>query len=336
MAFILSNKAATTALVRAASTKSPAAALIVAGVCSRLKARRNLVVSYVATPFKEQWHVTVHGPSPNSDRAGLPQLISKEQVEALEAELDQGASVAALRRFNDNLRNIPADRWEAVLRPVFNELCFNLESFNPAFTSCLLMVQRTIGVSDYVRRDLALKNLIQPLAGEYGMHNGQEQLKTHRELFSDFFTSLFGYDLQQLLADSPPPAAAQLLFSQMSRDIMTGGTLSNDAMEQASYALGYNLAIEYLADYEKTWMLDSFRALDERIFAVLGKKIDWIFLEVHAEGEAEHAAIGHNAVLNLVPTDHMHILRRAMADHDRDFAVFYNRIADMLAEGALA
>ena len=26
--------------------------------------------------------------------------------------------------------------------------------------------------------------------------------------------------------------------------------------EQASYAMGYNLAIEYLADYEKTWMLD--------------------------------------------------------------------------------
>lgn len=41
-------------------------------------------------------------------------------------------------------------------------------------------VQRTIGVSDYVRRDMALKNLIQPLAGEYGMHNNQPQLKTHR------------------------------------------------------------------------------------------------------------------------------------------------------------
>lgn len=40
--------------------------------------------------------------------------------------------------------------------------------------SCL-QVQRTIGVSDYVRRDLALKNLIQPLAGEYGMHNNQPQ-----------------------------------------------------------------------------------------------------------------------------------------------------------------
>lgn len=28
-----------------------------------------------------------------------------------QAELDQGASIAALRRFNDNLRNIPAERW---------------------------------------------------------------------------------------------------------------------------------------------------------------------------------------------------------------------------------
>ena len=60
---------------------------------------------------------------------------------------------------------------------------------------------------------------------------------------------------------------------------------SSSPLPQASYALGYNLAIEYLADYEKTWMLDSFRALDGRIFAGLGKKVDWVFLEVHAEGE---------------------------------------------------
>lgn len=38
---------------------------------------------------------------------------------------------------------------------------------------CCLQVQSTIGFSDYVQRDLALKNLIQPLAGEYGMHNSQ-------------------------------------------------------------------------------------------------------------------------------------------------------------------
>lgn len=38
-----------------------------------------------------------------------------------------------------------------------------------------VQVQKTIGVSDYVRRDMALKNLIQPLAGEYGMHNNQPQ-----------------------------------------------------------------------------------------------------------------------------------------------------------------
>ncbi len=36
-------------------------------------------------------------------------------------------------------------------------------------------VQCTIGRSDYVARDCALKALIQPLAGEYGMHNGEAQ-----------------------------------------------------------------------------------------------------------------------------------------------------------------
>lgn len=52
---------------------------------------------------------------------------------------------------------------------------------------------------------------------------------------------------------------------------------------------------------------------------------------MHAEGEAEHAAIGHNAVVTLVPAAHEPILRRAMLDHDRDFAAFYNKLADMLA-----
>jgi len=85
--------------------------------------------------------------------------------------------MAALRRFNDALLSLTADNWEAKLAPVFNELTFNLESFNPAFTSVLLKVQSSIGTSDYVRRDNALKHLIVPLAGEYGMHNGEAQCR---------------------------------------------------------------------------------------------------------------------------------------------------------------
>ena len=53
-------------------------------------------------------------------------------------------------------------------------------------------------------------------------------------------------------------------------------------------------------------------------------------LQVHAEGEAEHAAIGHAAVVGFVPAQKQEVLRRAMLDHDRDFAVFYNILADML------
>jgi len=53
-----------------------------------------------------------------------------------------------------------------------------------------------------------------------------------RELFSDFFSSLFGYPLTDLLADSPAPAAAQLLYNQMMRDILGGGGHADDALAQ--------------------------------------------------------------------------------------------------------
>ena len=37
--------------------------------------------------------------------------------------------------------------------------------------------------------------------------------------------------------------------------------------------------------------------------------------QVHAEGEAEHAALGHAAVAGFVPALHAGLLRRAMRDH---------------------
>ncbi len=55
-----------------------------------------------------------------SFRAGLPQLISVEGVRALEAELDNGAAIEALRRFNENLKNLPADRWGEPTRKACN------------------------------------------------------------------------------------------------------------------------------------------------------------------------------------------------------------------------
>lgn len=54
-------------------------------------------------------------------------------------------------------------------------------------------------------------------------------------------------------------------------------------------------------------------------------------MQVHAEGEAEHAAIGHRAAASFVPKAHEGALRQAMLDHDRDFAAFYGALADMLA-----
>jgi len=212
---------------------------------------------------------------------------------------------------------------------VFNELAHNLETFNPAFTAVVLKVQMTVGESDYDRRDTALQHLIQPLAGEYGLAIGQPLMKTHRRLFAEWYESVMHEPLAALLGEGAAPVHSLKLFSKMIGDIQTGGGHPG-ALAQASYAMGYNLAIEYLADYEKTWMLDSFRAFDNRVLSQQGREVEYLFLEVHAEHECEHAAIGHAACVAMVPEAHEPIVREAMLKHDADLAAFYNALADML------
>ncbi len=54
----------------------------------------------------------------------------------VQAELDQGPSMSALRRFNENLRKVPADRWGAwshkyvfLLTLRLEEHCWSAEVF---------------------------------------------------------------------------------------------------------------------------------------------------------------------------------------------------------------
>lgn len=265
----------------------------------------------------------------NFDTPALENTVTRQTIQELEAELDNGESVKALRRFNNTLEGLSSKEFETRMEGVWNELAYNLESFNPVFTACLLKVQCTLGSSDYVRRDECLRNLIQPLAGEYGMHNDEPMGKTHRKLFAEFYQSVTDLTLEDLLAKGERPEAAERLFACMMRDVSTGGG-ATDGLQQASYALGYNLAVEYLAAYEKTWLLESYQALDRKFLKAQGKAVDWLFLEVHAIGEPEHAELGHDAVAVFVPESHTETLRTAMHAHDRDFAEFYNALTDLL------
>lgn len=104
--------------------------------------------------------------------------------------------------------------------------------------------------------------------------------KTHRELFADWFQSMFHMPLAELIATSPDSKFAPVLFNQMMRDIRSNGGQEGGAMTQACYAMGYNLAIEYMAAYEKTWMLDTFREMSAAYMTAQGRAVDWVFLEV--------------------------------------------------------
>eukprot|EP00210_Caulerpa_lentillifera_P000454 g437.t2 len=250
-------------------------------------------------------------------------LMTKSDVLLLEQQLSKGEGIRSLVNFNNALRSLTTSNWESKLNEVFREWCFNLESFNPAFAAVLLQVQSSVGESDYDRRDACLKKLIQPLAGEYGMHNNQPQTQTHRQLFKDFYYSLFPDSSLSSLLD-PPPIHAKTLFQKMIHDIQSHGM---NSIERACYALGYNLAIEYLADYEKRWMLHSFKHLASD---TIHRDIDWVFLKIHAEDEKEHAEIGHEAVLSFAPKIYKDLIEQAMRDHDRDFAIFYNQLTALL------
>merc|ERR1712039_133135 len=120
-------------------------------------------------------------------------------------------------------------------------------------------------------------------------------------------------------------------FERMMTDIETAGhgpESKANRMEKACYALGYNLVVEYLANPEKTWLLESFTKFDEKILKPLGRKAEYEFLVVHAIGEKEHAHLGHEAVAMFAPASFEGILRQAMRDHDRDLAKYYNHLAD--------
>lgn len=104
--------------------------------------------------------------------------------------------------------------------------------------------------------------------------------KTHRELFDDWVQSLLGRSAPSLIAEEREPEAARVMFERMSADIAGCGGEPGCPLTAAAYALGYNLAIEFLADFEKRWMLDSFRDMHDRYMAAQGVTPDWVFLEV--------------------------------------------------------
>lgn len=74
--------------------------------------------------------------------------------------------------------------------------------------------------ADYERRDVALQNLIQPLAGEYGVSIGMPLMKTHRKLFSEFYESVMHEPLAALLEKDPSPPLSSAFFAKMMGDIM--------------------------------------------------------------------------------------------------------------------
>jgi hypothetical protein len=92
--------------------------------------------------------------------------------------------------------------------------------------------------------------------------------------------SMLDLGAKDLVAVNRDPVHAKMLFEKMMQDISSGGGAPGCPSTLASYAMGYNLAIEYLADFEKRWMLESFQKMDSEFMQAQGCQVDWTFLEV--------------------------------------------------------
>ena len=57
--------------------------------------------------------LAARAPGRRRERQALYSLLKHTRTPCTQAELDNGISIAALRRFNDNLRALPADQWGA-------------------------------------------------------------------------------------------------------------------------------------------------------------------------------------------------------------------------------
>eukprot|EP00958_Prasinococcus_capsulatus_P011334 scaffold1124_cov361-Prasinococcus_capsulatus_cf.AAC.15 len=65
------------------------------------------------------------------------------------------------------------------------------------------------------------------------------------------------------------PALLQLLW----REAWVQPSVFSRGLHPGKLTHGYNLAVEYLAAYEKGWMLDSFRALSDKTLAKNGRNV---------------------------------------------------------------
>lgn len=241
--------------------------------------------------------------------------------EELEAEQQRlfgelsGKSTEAIRSFCACLPELPPTVYPEALLGMGHLY----EAFDLMFAVIAESVQATHDQSPYAARYVTMQNVLRPFASEYGIEPDRPLQKTHRQLYSDFYSAATGVAWPSLYpADSESPWLAcgrrwtETMVSRLQRDDL-------DANGRAAYNLGYHWAVEALSVNEFDQLTVAWRSLG----------FDAPYMNAHCEVEEEHAGCAIGAVISFASVDDPLVIQGAR-DHETDLAGFYEQCAELI------
>jgi len=232
-----------------------------------------------------------------------------------------GSSGVSIGRFCAHLPELP--------KPAYSDVLVGMghlyEAFDLMFALIAASVQATHDQSPYDKRYVAMQNLLQPFASEYGIEPGRPLHSTHRELYADFYESATGQPWPLLY---PIDSKSQWLscgrrWTQTMIDRLQREDL--DLVSRARYNLGYHWAVEALSVIEFEQLTAAWRSLG----------FDAPYMNAHNEVEEEHAGCAIGAVVAFSSTDDPLVVQGAR-DHELDLAGFYDQCTSLIAAPAPA
>ncbi len=228
----------------------------------------------------------------------------------------RGDAVRAMTAYYARLPELPTTERPALL----HGMGYNFEFYDGMFACIAANVQMAMDAIDYTARYQAMQHLLLPFCSEYGIEANRPLLRTHRQLFAEFYQSVAGRAMPQRYDESSSPwlQTSRRWCRKMARTLSCRGSSPED---RARFNLGYFWAIERLSIDEMELM--------RQAWGRIGYKA--AYLEAHCEVEPDHDRWVTRAVSALCGDQHPQ-LTSAVAAHEAELAGYYRELTRLLAK----
>jgi len=243
--------------------------------------------------------------------------------ERLESSL-RGEARREIERFYSVLPSVPME----VRRELLIGLGHDFESYDVLFAYIAAYVQDSMEETSYSRRYKWMQSLLRPYCSEFGIEAGRPLMRTHRELFAEFYRLAVGEGHPESYPSTGGGrfiAISRCWVGKMRASLACEG---KSREERAHFALGYNWAVERLSIDEFDIMRGAWKELG----------VECAFLEAHCEVEEGHALWAREALRELDERS-MRAVLVAVRRHESELAGFYRESRVVLegsAQGAAA